>query len=156
MAAHEAGKLHEAFSIFVFNSKGEVLLQKRAAHKYHSGGLWTNTCCGHARFGEDLPVAAKRRLNEEMGITCELRELFSFIYKVNLPNGLIEHELDHVFTALYDAEPLINPEEAEDYAWVKIADFLRDIAERPERYTYWLKEIVKHTEFLKYLEETAL
>src|SRR4030042_2763439 len=106
LKTHEQGKLHRAFSIFVFNSKGELLLQRRAKGKYHSGGLWTNTCCSHPREGEKLEEAVHRRLKQEMGLDCPLKEAFSFIYKVRFENGLFEHELDHVFIGRVDGKPV--------------------------------------------------
>ena len=115
--AHKEGKLHRAFSVFVFNQKGEMLLQRRALTKYHSGGLWTNTCCSHPRKGEDVDKAASRRLKEEMGFSCGLKEVFSFIYKTGFDNGLMEHEFDHVFVGAYESEPKINPEEVAEYKW---------------------------------------
>ena len=111
MEAHQKGLLHRAFSVFLFNKKGEILLQQRAKHKYHSGGLWTNTCCSHPRPGESLSKATQRRLREEMGIKCEMRPAFSFIYKKKFANGLTEHELDHVFLGRFDGTPEINKEE---------------------------------------------
>ena len=142
LAAHEQGILHEALSTFIFNSKGELLLQKRAQGKYHSGGLWTNTCCSHARSGEDVLQAATRRLNEEMGIQCLLREVFTFTYQTNFPNGLIEHEFDHVFIGHYDGEIKLDPNEAEDYKWVAETELIAAVKNRPEEFTYWLKEIL--------------
>lgn len=148
LEAHQKGKLHEAFSIFIFNSQKELLLQKRASNKYHSGGLWTNTCCGHPRFNEKLDEAAKRRLYEEMGIICNLRKIFSFTYNVKLPNDLIEYEFDYVFMGYADVEPQINRNEAEDYKWVKMNDLLLDIVQFPNSYTHWLKEILKNSNFV--------
>lgn len=112
--AHVKGVLHEAFSIFIFNSQNKLLLQKRAEKKYHSGGLWTNTCCGHARVGESLHNAATRRLNEEMGITTPIKEVFHFTYKASFSNGLTEHEFDHVFIGYYNDLIKPNPDEADD------------------------------------------
>ena len=108
MEAHEKGLLHRAFSVFIFNKDGELLLQQRALDKYHSPGLWTNTCCSHQREGETNLQAGKRRLLEEMGFSCELKELFSFVYKAPFDNGLTEHELDHVMVGYYDEDPVIN------------------------------------------------
>lgn len=139
LRAHELGLLHRAFSIFIFNSKGELMLQQRAWHKYHCGGLWTNTCCSHPRVGEDTAAAAHRRLQEEMGFDCELREVFSFVYKVPFANGLTEHEFDHVFVGTYDADPVLNPEEAAAWKWISPADLQAAIAADPDNYTYWLK-----------------
>ncbi len=137
--AHEEGKLHRAFSIFIFNSKGEMLLQKRAKTKYHSGGLWTNTCCSHPRDGERIEEAVHRRLKEEMGFDCELEEKFHFIYKVKLDHGLTEHEFDHVFVGKYDGEVKPNPEEADDFKWINMETLKKDLEEHPENYTEWFK-----------------
>jgi isopentenyl-diphosphate delta-isomerase len=136
-AVHRQGQLHRCFSIFVLNSQGEVLLQKRAASKYHSGGLWTNTCCGHPREGEGTADAAHRRLREEMGFDCKLNEALSFIYQAALDNGLVEHELDHVFIGRYDGAVYPNPEEADAFKWVAIADLVRHMKRNPEHYTVW-------------------
>ena len=138
---HQEGKLHRAFSIFIFNSKGELLLQRRAGRKYHSGGLWTNTCCSHPDPGESLGKTARRRLKEEMGIDCDLREIFSFIYKAKLGN-VIEHEFDHVFWGKFDGSPKINLEEAEDWKWIEPKELKKDIKKHPENYTFWFKMIL--------------
>lgn len=139
MKVHQDGKLHRAFSIFVFNSKNEMLLQKRARTKYHCGGLWTNTCCSHPRKGELLEEATHRRLQEEMGFDCELKEIDDFIYKAEFNNGLTEHEYDHVFTGKFDSEPNINPEEAEDYKWINLKELKKEIKKNPESFTVWFK-----------------
>lgn len=139
LRAHELGLLHRAFSIFIFNSKGELMLQQRALHKYHCGGLWTNTCCSHPRVGEDTAAAAHRRLQEEMGFDCDLREVFSFVYKVPFTNGLTEHEFDHVFVGTYDPDPVLNPEEAASWKWISPKDLQAAIEADPDSYTYWLK-----------------
>ena len=141
MQAHAEGRLHRAFSVFIFNSKGEMLLQQRAKSKYHSGGLWTNTVCSHPRVGEDLLSEVHRRLQEEMGFDTEVKEIFSFIYKVPLDNDLFEHEFDHVFVGFYDGEPKINPQEAESYKWVTLDDIQFDIEIDPQNYTEWFKII---------------
>ncbi len=141
MEAHEKALLHRAFSVFIMNDKGETLLQQRAASKYHSPLLWTNTCCSHQREGEDNIAAGKRRLREEMGFVTELNELFSFIYKAPFDNGLTEHELDHVMMGSYDADPVANPEEVADWKWMKPQDIETDISQYPERYTAWFKII---------------
>lgn len=142
LKAHHEGKLHRAFSIFIFNVKGELLLQKRAETKYHSGGLWTNTCCSHPHLGEAYHDAARRRLNEEMGFDCELTELFSFIYYIKLENNLFEHELDHVFVGRYNRQPIPNPDEVDDWKWIKVDALKQDIREKPQNYTYWFKLIL--------------
>lgn len=139
MQAHREGLLHRAFSVFVTNAKGELLLQKRAQSKYHSGGLWTNTCCSHPRPEETTAAAAKRRLQEEMGFSCDLREIFSFTYAAKLDNELYEHEFDHVLIGEFDGEPTLNPQEAEAWRWISIDDLKSDIGAHPDRYTYWLK-----------------
>ncbi|NMG28321.1 isopentenyl-diphosphate Delta-isomerase [Aromatoleum evansii] len=138
MAAHRRGELHRAISIFVFDSDGQVMLQRRALAKYHSGGLWSNTCCSHPRPGEANAVAARRRLEEEMGIDCELQEAFGFVYCADLGNGLIEHEFDHVFFGQYDGGPILNPHEADDWKWTPLAELTTDVRKRPEAYSYWL------------------
>ncbi|TCP22590.1 isopentenyl-diphosphate delta-isomerase [Tenacibaculum skagerrakense] len=139
--AHEKALLHRAFSVFVFNDNNELMLQQRAKGKYHSPLLWTNTCCSHQRKGESNIAAGKRRLQEEMGFTCELEEVFSFIYKAPFDNGLTEHELDHVMVGTYNGEPHINPEEVESYKWMSLEDVKRDIENNPMHYTAWFKII---------------
>ncbi len=143
MEAHQKAVLHRAFSVFVFNKKGELMLQQRALDKYHSPGLWTNTCCSHQRNGETNIQAGKRRLREEMGFECSLRELFSFVYKAPFDNGLTEHELDHVMVGHYDGDPVINPAEVASFKWMRTEDVKRDIREQPELYTEWFKIIFK-------------
>lgn len=143
MEAHRQGLLHRAFSVLLFNSKGEILLQKRASKKYHSAGLWTNTCCSHPRPGESIIDAAERRLHEELGISANPKPSFSFVYKVTLDNNLIEHELDHVLIGKFDGQPLANPDEIEDWKYVDL-DWLRsDILVNPSNYTFWFKEIMQ-------------
>jgi isopentenyl-diphosphate Delta-isomerase len=139
MAAHRSGTLHRAFSIFIFNSKGSLLLQQRAFDKYHSGGLWTNTCCSHPRLGEVTATAAHRRLQEEMGMDCELTELFQFSYRHEFENGLVENEYDHVFMGISDGLPLPNAAEVAGIRYMDIELLLFEIAERPEEYTPWFK-----------------
>ena len=136
---HREGKLHRAFSIFVFNSKGELLLQKRAKSKYHSGGLWSNTCCSHQRDGEILEKAVHRRLKEEMGFDCDLKEVFNFTYKVKFDNGLFENEYDHVFFGKFDGKPEPNPKEVDEWKWVNLKELKKYIQKNPDDYTYWLK-----------------
>jgi isopentenyl-diphosphate delta-isomerase len=138
LAAHQSGKLHRAFSIFLFDAQGRVLLQQRALVKYHSGGLWSNTCCSHPRPGEDSLAAARRRLVEEMGIDCALTQKFSFIYRAVLPNGLIEHEYLHVFFGRYDGEPTPNPDEVEAWKWVDLHELSADVRNNPDAYSFWL------------------
>ena len=141
MKAHHKGLLHRAVSVFVINTRGEWILQRRALDKYHSNGLWTNTCCTHPLPGEKVSVSAKRRLKEEMGIECDLFELFSFIYKEKLDNELIEHEFDHVFLGITDNEPVINEKEVEEWEAVSFKDLHDDILKNPSDYTYWFKMI---------------
>lgn len=143
MLAHEQGVLHRAFSVFIFNAKGEVLLQQRALSKYHSPGLWTNTCCSHPRPGETTEQAAHRRLKEEMGFDCTLQHKFSFIYKVQFDNGLYEHELDHVYTGVYEEEPSINPDEVNTFKWIKWEQLLEDVNKNMADYTFWLRQILE-------------
>ena len=140
MEAHRnGGTLHRAFSVFVFNTKGELLLQRRAHHKYHSGGLLTNTCCSHPRPGETVREAGNRRLREEMGMECKLVELFSFEYKAALDSGMTEWELDHVLLGLSDVQPVINPEEVDEYLYMPLDEIDMDIKENPNNYTEWFK-----------------
>lgn len=144
MEAHEKALLHRAFSVFVLNEKGEMMLQQRAHSKYHSPGLWTNTCCSHQRDGEDNITAGKRRLMEEMGFVTELEELFSFTYKAAFDNGLTEHEFDHVMQGYYDKEPNINPDEVASWKWMSPKDVKKDIKDNPDNYTAWFKIIFDH------------
>ncbi|GGH03926.1 MULTISPECIES: isopentenyl-diphosphate Delta-isomerase [Pedobacter] len=139
MEAHEKGVLHRAFSVFIFNSKCELLLQQRALGKYHSAGLWTNTCCSHPRIGESNIHAASRRLEEEMGMRCELNYLFKFTYKAVFEDGLTEHEVDHVFFGMSDELPVINHDEVETFKYMDLVALADDIAINPERYTPWLR-----------------
>lgn len=146
MEAHNKGILHRAFSILVFNSNNQLLLQKRNKDKYHSPGLWTNTCCSHPRYGEELQGAIYRRLKEEMGFTCELKEIFSFVYKVEFEDNLFENEYDHVFIGRYDGEVVVNKDEVDDFKWVDINDIKSDIINNPELYTYWFKHLFNRIE----------
>ena len=141
MEAHEKAVLHRAFSVFIFNKDGDLMLQQRAAHKYHSPLLWTNTCCSHQRDGEANLEAGKRRLFEEMGFNTDLKELFSFVYKAPFDNGLTEHELDHVMVGYYENEPKINKHEVEAYRWMTLKDVKTDIEKNPHIYTAWFKII---------------
>jgi isopentenyl-diphosphate delta-isomerase len=141
--AHEKALLHRAFSVFVFNNNGELLLQQRAFNKYHSGGLWTNTCCSHPRANERTLDAAHRRLMEEMGFDCELKEKFHFIYRTPFENGLTEHELDFVYTGEFNGIPQINPEEVASYRWLKIDDLINEVYYHPNHFTSWFKIILK-------------
>ncbi|MFH0714612.1 MAG: isopentenyl-diphosphate Delta-isomerase [Candidatus Diapherotrites archaeon] len=139
LEAHRAGKLHRAFSVFVFNSKGEMLLQKRASTKYHSPNLWTNACCGHPRLGETIAQAAHRRLGEEMGFDCTLKELFHYTYKVKLDKGLRENEFLHVLAGKFNGKIAPNAEEAGDWKWEKFDNVVRNAHSDAEQYTPWFK-----------------
>ncbi len=140
--AHQEVRLHRSFTIFIFNSRGETLLQQRAKTKYHSGGLWSNATCGHPRPGEGTKEAAQRRLKEEMGFDCELQDVLQFTYKVKLDKGLWEHEFDHTFKGMYEGKVHPNPEEADDFKWVSWEDILEDVKEHPEQYTEWFKIVL--------------
>ena len=139
MEAHEKGLLHRAFSVFVFNSKGELLLHKRAADKYHCSGMWTNTCCSHPRPGEEVKTAAHRRLQEEMGFDCQLTPAFEFVYKSALDNGLSEHEYDHVFLGEFNGSPSPNPGEVESWQFMKIDEIRSLLKDSPQEFTPWFK-----------------
>ena len=151
-AAHVDPHLHRACSVFIFNSKGELLMQQRALSKYHSPGLWTNTCCSHPRDGETTMDAASRRLMEEMGMACEMHEVYTFIYKAPVGQGLTEHEFDHVFIGQSDDIPQINHEEVESWKYMRIDELKNDIQRHPEHYTEWFKitfeEMTHHAELL--------
>lgn len=136
---HQLGLLHRAFSVFIFNSKGELLLQQRADSKYHSAGLWTNTCCSHPRFGEEISWAIERRLQEEMGMSCKTNFAFSFIYKANFENGLTEHEFDHVYFGVTDDLPFPEQSEVKKWKYMNLENLERDILIHPENYTEWIK-----------------
>ncbi len=151
LEAHQKGLLHRAFSVFIFNSEYKLLLQKRAFSKYHSGGLWTNTCCSHPRNGEDIIDAANRRLNEEMGIKTSLRKVFEFTYRAELDNNLIENEFDHVLYGVYDNDPILNKEEAEDFKWVDMETLKSDISVNSDNYTVWFK--IAFDYFYNYLKK---
>ncbi|MDX1277833.1 isopentenyl-diphosphate Delta-isomerase [Oceanihabitans sediminis] len=141
LEAHEKALLHRAFSVFVFNDKNELMLQQRALGKYHSPGLWTNTCCSHQREGETNIQAGKRRLQEEMGFVTELEDSISFIYKAPFDNGLTEHEYDHVLLGKYNQEPKINPDEVAAWKWMPLEEVKKDMEMQPEHYTAWFKII---------------
>jgi isopentenyl-diphosphate delta-isomerase len=143
LEAHEKGTLHRALSVLIINSKKEILLQRRALGKYHSPGLWTNTCCSHPYPGEDPNEAAKRRLQEEMGMSSELTFLFKFQYKCDFENGLIEHELDHVFIGKTDDTPHLNTDEAMAFKWMSIENLEQDMLSYPKNYTFWFKLIIE-------------
>jgi isopentenyl-diphosphate Delta-isomerase len=147
LEAHQTGVLHRAFSVLIFNTKGEMLLQKRAAHKYHSAGLWTNACCSHPRPNEDMLSAVQRRLREEMDIKTDVSFAYKFIYQTPLDNNLIEHELDYVFVGQYNQEPNINTNEVADWRFASIQSIREDIRTHPDHYTHWFKLIIHHNEF---------
>ena len=154
MEAHESGTLHRAFSIFVFNSKAELMIHQRALSKYHSPGLWTNTCCSHPRLDEVVEQNAHQRLMEEMGFDCELKKAFTFLYKADVGLGLIEHEFDHVFIGTFDEEPQINPKEVEDWKYMSMLELRDDIENHPLNYTEWFKIAFEKVE--KYLLKNPL
>ncbi|MCX2474537.1 isopentenyl-diphosphate Delta-isomerase [Pedobacter sp. MC2016-05] len=153
LEAHQKGALHRAFSIFIFNDNNELLLQQRAEGKYHSGGLWTNTCCSHPREGESNLEATQRRLGEEMGMSCDLTFAFNFLYKVKFEDGLTEHELDHVFFGRSNKKPVINLDEVMDFKYMNLDLLKKDIEYNPENYTIWLKicleKVIQHMEFVE-------
>ena len=150
MEAHQKGLLHRAFSVFI-HQNGKILLQQRSLNKYHSSGLWTNTCCSHPRLDESLANAGSRRLKEEIGIDCKVKPHFHFIYKAKLDGGLIENELDYVLFGSYTGEIHPNADEVMAYKWMDWSDFVEDISLRPERYTAWLQILV--TDYKSYIEE---
>lgn len=154
LEAHEKAMLHRAFSVFILNSNGELMLQQRAAQKYHSPLLWTNTCCSHQRDGETNLEAGKRRLFEEMGFDCELKEIFSFIYKAPFDNGLTEHELDHVMIGEYENDPKLNTEEVNSFKWMTLEAVKNDMELQPEIYTEWFKIIFE--KFYNHLQEATI
>lgn len=141
LEVHEKGILHRAFSVFVFNEKNELMLQQRALHKYHSPGLWTNTCCSHQRDGETSLKAGVRRLREEMGFEIPLKETISFIYTAAFDNGLTEHEFDHILVGKFNEDPKINEEEVASWKWITMDDLEKDVNQNPDRYTAWFKII---------------
>ncbi len=150
MEVHRAGKLHRAFSVFVFNSRNEMLLQRRALTKYHSGGLWTNTCCSHPRPEEKTMDGAKRRLMEEMGFECELKEVDSFVYKTEF-EGLFEHEHDHVLIGKYEGEIRENKDEVEEWKWVNRDELNIDVKNNSDKYTSWFKIALERLDFQELL-----
>ncbi|HEX9655201.1 MAG TPA: isopentenyl-diphosphate Delta-isomerase [bacterium] len=150
LAAHREGKLHRAFSIFIFNRRGEMLLQKRSLNKYHSGGLWSNACCSHPQPGESITVATARRLQEELGINCRLKKLFDFIYLARMSNKLIEHEFDHVYVGRYRGAVNPNPEEVMEYRWISPEDLKHELLRNPKSFTIWFKIAVEKLFQMKY------
>jgi len=137
--AHRKGLLHRAFSIFIFNSAHEMLLQQRAVNKYHSAGLWSNACCSHPHPGEEIKLAAERRLDEEMGFKTPLAKIFDFVYTASFENGLIENEFDHVFVGKYDGEIKFNPEEVANYSFTSLDEVGHELKTKPEKYTAWFQ-----------------
>lgn len=151
MEAHKKGVLHRAFSILLFNSKGEMLLQKRAGSKYHSPGLWTNTCCSHPKPGESMRDATARKLMQEMGIASYTAFRFKFMYRAELEAGLVEHEIDHVFTGTFDGMPVINKQEVEDWKFTPVGELKQDISTNPDRYTFWFRKILDHPDLREFM-----
>ena len=137
--AHRTGKLHRAFSVFIFNASGAMLLQKRAKTKYHSGGLWSNACCSHPNPGESTEAAAHRRLKEELGFDCPLVEVYQFVYRTKLAGGLSENEYDHVLIGISSIEPTVDPAEVDDWKWIDPVSLREDMRRNPGEYTYWLR-----------------
>lgn len=152
--AHKKALLHRAFSVFIFNNKGELMLQQRAADKYHSPLLWTNTCCSHQKVGESNIDAGKRRLQEEMGFSTELKEVCSFIYKAPFDNGLTEHEYDYVLTGVFNDEPKLNPKEANAYKWMPLEDVKLDVDKNAQNYTAWF--VIIFEKFYDYIKQNEL
>lgn len=153
MEVHQKGILHRAFSVMIFNNKGEVLLQKRAKGKYHSPGLWTNSCCSHQREGETLTEAVSRRIRQELGIECDCKEVFNFKYRVEFDNGLIEHELDHVFIGYYNGKVFPDEDEIEEIRWISLDKLNKEMMEHPEDFTYWFKILMKQPKKQLILED---
>ena len=153
LIVHQLGLLHRAFSIFIFNSENKILLQRRAFWKYHSGGLWTNTCCSHLAIGENFEQSVQRRLQKEMGLTCNLEQIFSFRYCAALNNGLIENELDHVFVGFSNDTPSPDPAEVCDWEWADLFEINNDLILNKEKYTYWFN--IAFQRILQYNEITV-
>ncbi len=143
LSVHEEGLLHRAFSILVFNKNRELLIHRRAYGKYHSPGLWTNTCCGHPNQDESMEMAVNRRLEEEMGISCTLNFAFKFHYLAHFDNGLIENEIDHVYVGQFDDAFIVNPDEVAEWMWILPEKIKLDMEINPDNYTYWFKEIMQ-------------
>ena len=154
MEAHQKAMLHRAFSVFIFNDKGEMLLQKRADRKYHSGGLWTNACCSHPGPGENTLAAAVIRLQEEMGFSTGLKKAFDFVYKASFDNGLTEYEFDHVYVGSFNGEVLPNTAEVSDYCYKQIDEIRNSIQSHPDKYTEWFK--IAFPKITAYLQSTAI
>lgn len=148
--AHLLGTLHRAFSVFILNAQDQLLLQKRAQTKYHSKGLWSNSCCGHPRPGESIDTASRRRLREEMGFNSYLRKLFHFIYRADVDEGLVEYEYDHILLGFFDGTPQPDPSEIDEWRWADLKTLSADIEAHPESYTYWFR-----ISFNRFLQEVA-
>lgn len=140
MEAHIKGELHRAFSVFIFNSSGQMLIHQRAANKYHGAGLWTNACCSHPQWGENVLKGALDRLQFEMGLQCNIHKSFCFLYNTPVENNLIEHELDHVFWGYTDASPYPHPDEVQDYKWASLDEIKKEINQKPQKFTFWFRE----------------
>lgn len=140
---HQKGMMHRAFSILVFDSGNRLLLQKRASRKYHSAGLWSNSCCGHPRQDEDTDAAAHRRLREEMGFDCGLHEVTSLVYRAAVSGDLIEHEYDHIYVGIFDGKPEANPEEVSDWQWLGLPQLRACVATRPGDFTVWFRVLLE-------------
>ncbi|MCX2744027.1 isopentenyl-diphosphate Delta-isomerase [Mangrovivirga sp. M17] len=154
LPVHEKGLLHRAFSIFVINSKNELLIQQRALHKYHSAGLWANTCCSHPIKGENQEATVHRRLREEMGFDCEVTKVFEFIYKTEFGNGLTEYEYDHVYLGKYDKDPKPNQEEVADFRWIPLNEIKDEMNNEPEKFAYWTRFAID--EFLNKVKSISI
>jgi isopentenyl-diphosphate delta-isomerase len=137
LKAHQQGRLHRAFSVFIFNSNGEMLLQQRALGKYHGAGLWTNACCSHPQLDDDIEESAQERLNFELGLNCKLKKVFTFTYKVTVENNLMEHEFDHVFLGFTDLDPIPNADEVKAYKWINTDELKANVKKNPLKYTSW-------------------
>lgn len=154
--AHKEGLLHRAFSVFIFNSKGEMLLQRRSTGKYHSGGLWSNAVCSHPRVGEDYEKAIHRRTKEEMGFDCNMKKVADFTYKAELDNGLIENEHDTVFVGEYNGDVAPNPDEAMDYKWASLEEIKEDVVRNPNNYSPWFKIALSKINYFKNYERANI
>lgn len=139
MEAHRKGLLHRAFSVFIFDNTGRMLLQKRAKEKYHGGDLWTNACCSHPSANDEIKNSAEIRLHEELGFTTSLKKIFEFKYRAEVENDLIEHEYDHVFAGEYNGSIHPNPNEVSDYCYKDISEIKKSLAENPSQFTFWFK-----------------
>lgn len=139
LEAHRSGRLHRAFSVFILNDENELLLQRRAEGKYHSGGLWSNACCSHPRPGEDTGDAARRRLGEELGFHCVLEPAFAMVYRADVGNGLVEYEYDHILLGRWNGRPRPDAEEVMDWRWVALDELAEEVARTPRRFTYWFR-----------------